>query len=108
LAGRIEERFNFTRSQTERLTPSLLAKAFRGELAKSEAELAKSEGREFEWAEDLLDRVRSDRETGRRGGKTGTKAIKKTSQKLVARRYDVSTESSTCGFRGVSKTAVNC
>lgn len=44
--------------QVERLTQSVLARAFRGELVPTEAELAAKEGRVYETADGLLDRVR--------------------------------------------------
>jgi type I restriction enzyme S subunit len=37
---------------------AILAKAFRGELVPTEFELAKAEGRSFESAEQLLDRIK--------------------------------------------------
>lgn len=40
----------------------MLAKAFRGELAPTEAELARREGREYESAGVLLERVRAGRQ----------------------------------------------
>jgi hypothetical protein len=47
----------------DRVTPSLLAKAFRGELVLTEATLADVEGREYETAERLLEKVRERRTT---------------------------------------------
>ena len=47
-----------TTSYADRLTQGILAKAFRGELVPTEAELAKAEGRSYETAEELLTRVR--------------------------------------------------
>jgi type I restriction enzyme S subunit len=57
IADRIEARFVQARAQVDKLTPSLLAKAFRGELA--EAQLAEAEGREFESAAQLFARIKS-------------------------------------------------
>ena len=48
-----------------KLTESVLAKAFRGELVPAEAELAAAEGRPFESAEDLLARVVAARSPGK-------------------------------------------
>ena len=56
-ADRIEARFEIACAQVQRLTPSLLAKAFRGELVATEAELAEAEGRTFESATELLRRL---------------------------------------------------
>jgi type I restriction enzyme S subunit len=44
-----------------KLTQSTLAKAFRGELVPTEAELARREGREYEPASVLLERIRAER-----------------------------------------------
>jgi type I restriction enzyme S subunit len=46
----------------EKLTQSILAKAFRGELVPTEAELARREGRDYEPASVLLERIKKDRE----------------------------------------------
>jgi type I restriction enzyme, S subunit len=58
-ADQIEVRYQKALGQIERLTQSILAKAFRGELVPTEAELARREGREFEPASVLLDRIHS-------------------------------------------------
>jgi type I restriction enzyme S subunit len=57
LADRIEARFAEARKRVESLTQAILAKAFRGELVPTEAELAKAEGRSFESAQELLERL---------------------------------------------------
>ena len=46
----------------EKLTQAILAKAFRGELVPTEAELARRERREYEPAAVLLERIRKERE----------------------------------------------
>ena len=51
------------------LSQSILAKAYRGELVRTEAELAKEQRRKFESAEQLLERVRE-----RLGGEFPSKA----------------------------------
>jgi type I restriction enzyme S subunit len=58
LADRIEARYKAVQQQVNRLPQSILAKAFRGELVPTEAELAEREGRTYESAEKLLDRIR--------------------------------------------------
>lgn len=58
-ADRIENRYRITRHQLNRLPQSILAKAFRGELVPTEAELAEHEGRSYESAEQLLQRIRA-------------------------------------------------
>ncbi len=59
LADRIEERHQGAKKQVDGLTQSILAKAFRGELVSTEAELAAREGRDYESAEALLQRIHS-------------------------------------------------
>jgi type I restriction enzyme S subunit len=58
LAGRLEARHETAKAHVDRLTQSVLGKAFRGELVTTEAELARREGREYETAEQLLARIR--------------------------------------------------
>jgi type I restriction enzyme S subunit len=57
----IEQRLLKTTAKADKLTQSILAKAFRGELVPTEAELARREGREFEPASVLLERIRAER-----------------------------------------------
>jgi type I restriction enzyme, S subunit len=80
LADTIEKRVAAATARADKLTQAILAKAFRGELVPTEAELARQEGREFESAEALLEPIRggspspypsSKRGRGRRG--TGSK-----------------------------------
>jgi type I restriction enzyme, S subunit len=61
-ADQIEARLSKAQAQVDRLTQSILAKAFRGELVPTEAELARLEGRDYESASKLLQRIRSERE----------------------------------------------
>ena len=61
-ADRLEARVQNARKRVDALTQSILAKAFRGELVPTEAELAEAEGPPFESAEQLLSRIRSERE----------------------------------------------
>jgi type I restriction enzyme S subunit len=62
LADLIEERVKKVSKCAERLTQSILAKAFRGELVPTEAELARREGRDYEPAAVLLERIKKERE----------------------------------------------
>lgn len=55
--------------QLEKLPQAILAKAFAGELVPTEAELARAEGRSYETAAELLERVR--REAGTKTAATG-------------------------------------
>ena len=57
LADQIEFRHQEAQHRVERLPQSILARAFQGELVPTEAELAEAEGRSFESAEALLDRL---------------------------------------------------
>jgi len=59
LADNIQARYKAAKSQVDRLPQSILAKAFRGELVPTEAELAEREGRAYESAEELLRRIES-------------------------------------------------
>lgn len=59
-ADRLEARYLKAKAQVDRLAQSILAKAFRGELVPTEAELARREGREYETAEQLLNRINSE------------------------------------------------
>jgi type I restriction enzyme S subunit len=51
-------------ARADKLTESILAKAFRGELVFTEAELARREGREYEPASVLLERIKNGRNSG--------------------------------------------
>lgn len=55
----IEHRVAKAAALIDKLTQSILAKAFRGELVLTEAELARREGRDYETASVLLDRIRA-------------------------------------------------
>lgn len=59
LFRKIEVRVTAGTLRSDKLVQATLAKALRGELVHTEAELAESEGREFETAEQLLERVRA-------------------------------------------------
>jgi type I restriction enzyme S subunit len=63
IADSIEARLKVVRKYSDALTQSILAKAFRGELVPTEAELARREGREYESASVLLERIRKERES---------------------------------------------
>ncbi len=62
LADRIEQRVAISKERADRLTQAILSKAFRGELVPIEAELARREGREYEPASVLLERIRREKE----------------------------------------------
>jgi type I restriction enzyme S subunit len=64
LADKIEARAADAAARADRLTQAVLSKAFRGELVATEAELAEREGRDFETAGQLLERIRAARPAG--------------------------------------------
>jgi type I restriction enzyme S subunit len=61
LADKIEARVQAATERVEKVTQAILAKAFRGELVPTEAELARQEGRGYEPASVLLERIRASR-----------------------------------------------
>ena len=67
LADSIEAKVTAARERTEKLRQSVLTKAFSGELVETEAELARREGRDYEPADVLLERIRAEH------GKSGKK-----------------------------------
>ncbi|MBY0525400.1 MAG: restriction endonuclease subunit S [Gemmataceae bacterium] len=79
LADTIEKQVAVATARVEKLTQAILAKAFRGELVPTEAELARREGRDYEPASVLLERIRAER-AGQANGK------KKPGKRAVRRR----------------------
>ena len=61
LAESIEARIATAGARAEKLTQAILARAFRGELVPTEAELARREGRSYESGADLLARIQAGR-----------------------------------------------
>lgn len=61
LADAIEKRVAAATARADRLTQAILAKAFRGELVPTEADLARRENRPYESAAELLIRIQSER-----------------------------------------------
>ena len=64
LTDTIERRVAVATARAEKLTQSTLSKAFSGELVPTEAELAKAEGRSYEPASVLLEKIRAEKERG--------------------------------------------
>lgn len=62
LADTIERRVAAATARADKLPQAILTKAFRGELVPTEAELARAEGRAYEPASVLLERIRKERE----------------------------------------------
>lgn len=60
-ADSIESNITAARVRTEKLKQSILAKAFSGQLVETEAEIAKREGRDYETAEVLLERIKAEK-----------------------------------------------
>lgn len=69
LSDRTAGRFRECLARTEQIQQSTLAKAFRGELVPTEAELAAEEGREYETAEELLARIQQEKGKNSEPGK---------------------------------------
>ncbi|KAF5029275.1 Type-1 restriction enzyme EcoKI specificity protein [anaerobic digester metagenome] len=63
-ADSIESKVAAAREKTEKLRQSILAKAFSGELVETEAEIARREGRDYEKAEVLIERIKKERRVG--------------------------------------------
>jgi type I restriction enzyme S subunit len=61
VADKLEARYELARRHVDRLAQAVLAKAFRGELVPTEHALAAAEGRDYETAEQLLERIRAAR-----------------------------------------------
>jgi len=61
LLDTIEKRVEMAAKRADKLSQAILAKAFRGELVPTEAELARREGREYEPASALLARIKAER-----------------------------------------------
>jgi type I restriction enzyme S subunit len=57
LADAVDKRVKAATASAEKLTQAILAKAFRGEVVPTEAELARREGRSYETASELLARI---------------------------------------------------
>jgi type I restriction enzyme S subunit len=62
IADRIETRLAAATVRADKLTQAILAKAFRGDLVPTEAELARRERRGYEPASVLLERIRAERD----------------------------------------------
>lgn len=62
-ADAIEEHIAATITRADKLTQSILTKAFRGELVSTEAELARQEDRSYEPASVLLERIQEQKKT---------------------------------------------
>jgi restriction endonuclease S subunit len=79
LADSIGERVASATARVETVTQSILAKAFRGELVPTEAELARREGRDYEPASVLLEGIKEEREAESFSKNANPKRTKKVS-----------------------------
>ena len=91
-ADAIENRLEAATNRADKLNRALLAKAFRGELVATEAELARREGREYEPAAALLERIRAERASGQTGGKIthAQRKLRRTGRRSPIDRPDAS------------------
>ncbi|MDI6762199.1 MAG: restriction endonuclease subunit S [Thermodesulfobacteriota bacterium] len=80
LADAVEKRIDAAKVRAEKLTQAILAKAFRGDLVPTEADLARREGRSYEPASDLLARIKSDGES--KGGSKSVNRIRRSQRRL--------------------------
>lgn len=74
LADTVERRVQAATARADALMQSILARAFRGELVPTEAELARKERRDYEPATVLLERVRVSRADAPRAAKRGRRS----------------------------------
>jgi len=77
LADSVERRVIAATGRAEKLPHAILSRAFAGELVPTEAELARAEGRSYETAEELLERIRREREAEKETGQ-GRKKSRRT------------------------------
>jgi len=75
LGNAIEKRVVAATTRAEKITQAILAKAFRGELVSTEAGLARRERRDYEPASRLLERIRLERENGKRQPKPPARKV---------------------------------
>jgi type I restriction enzyme S subunit len=76
LGDKIEARVAAATLRVEKITQAILAKAFRGELVPTEAELARAEGRDYEPASVLLEGIRAERAVAEKTPATGGKRLR--------------------------------
>jgi len=84
-ADALEARYLKAKEHVDKLAQSILNKAFKGELMPTEAELARHEGRDYEPASALLERIRQERSqpqtTAKPTRKLTPKPIRRTGKK---------------------------
>jgi len=82
---RAEQRLKDAGTFAERISQSTLAEAFAGELVEPEADLARREGRDYEPASVLLERIAAERAAAE-NGKSKRSRMKTSEKKLVRKR----------------------
>jgi type I restriction enzyme S subunit len=104
-ADKVETRFANAKRQLDGLKRSILAKAFRGELVPTEAELATAEGREFESGGDIFARIGNslaEAVQGKRssnGAQTSLQSRIRSKDRRRAAKNSTATKSSTVALR---------
>jgi type I restriction enzyme, S subunit len=83
LADKLEARYRKTKQAVDKLTQSILAKALRGELVRTEAELARQEGRPYETADALLVRIKAEQDSKPAKSKRIKKATNTNNRRLL-------------------------
>jgi type I restriction enzyme, S subunit len=81
LADAIEHRVALASARTDKTTQAILAKAFRGELVPTEADLARAQGRDYESADQLLTRIQSANYPAPRGQRSAIGRVKRRSKR---------------------------
>ena len=74
-------------ARADKMTQAILAKAFRGELVPTEAELARQEGRGYEPASALLARIRAARAASEATPKPATRAPRRRATAAGKRKW---------------------
>lgn len=107
LAGSIEQRVAEATRRAETMMQSILARAFRGELVPTEADLAAAEGRDYETAETLMHRshgellVQNPKKKSKLGKKRGVAIMKKKLDVDLVREVVISMPEETFSFADI-------
>jgi type I restriction enzyme S subunit len=87
LADAIEARVAAATARADKITQAILAKAFRGELVPTEAELARKEARDYEPATALLARIRAQRAASEATPKPATRTPRRRATAVGKRKW---------------------
>jgi type I restriction enzyme S subunit len=85
-ADALESRYRKAKEHVDKLPQSILARAFRGELVTTEAELAGREGRDYEPASVLLERIQQERAQQQESAKSKPKRTSKSKKDDATRK----------------------